>query len=486
MKIKQLFHGLKCNIQGDGEIEIRDLKYDSRTVKKGDLFFCIAGFAEDGHAYAPQAAAAGAAAIVVTEYQHSLAITQIVVKDSREIMAICACRFFGHPARELKTVGITGTNGKTTTTYMIKKIAEEAGMKVGLIGTIVNMIGQETLHTDRTTPESIDLQRLLRKMVQEGCNLLVMEVSSHSLLLKRVCGMTFDIGVFTNLTQDHLDFHHTWENYIYAKSVLFEQSEISVINIDDDSAANMIAAAKSEVVTYGVAQPAQYTAKDVVLTHEKTEYDVEYGGGILHLSVAIPGKFTVYNSLAAATAAFCAGIEPHFVQEGLKKLPPVAGRFELLDTRGQDFSVILDYAHTPDSLENTLATIRDFAPGRVVTVVGCGGNRDAGKRPLMGGIAGRYSDFTVITSDNPRFEEPQAIIEQIEEGIRGTGARYVCIENRRKAIEYAIMGAQAKDIILLAGKGHETYQEICGIKHDFDEKVVVQEILDELGIVAPA
>lgn len=483
MNLKELFHGMSCELYGDGETEVRDLQYDSRSVHRGDLFFCISGFAEDGHKYAADAVKKGAAALVVTERQNEIDIPQIVVKNDREAMAFAACRFFNYPARRMKMIGVTGTNGKTTTTYMIKAIAEQAGMKVGLIGTIQNMIGDKEIHTERTTPESIDLQRLLCQMADEGCEVLAMEVSSHSLVLKRVYGIDFDIGIFTNLTQDHLDFHETWDNYIQAKSMLFEQSEISVINIDDDSAAYMMGAAKREVMKYSVLQPIQYAAKDVEITHEKTKFAVEVDGRDLHIEIGIPGYFTIYNAMGAIVAANAAGIDGYCIEQGLKKMKPVAGRFEPLDTHGREFSLILDYAHTPDSLKNALDTAKSFASARVVTIFGCGGNRDSSKRAMMGRIAGERSDYTIITSDNPRFEEPAAIMAQIEEGMKETSGDYICIENRREAIEYAIRNAKKDDVILLAGKGHEDYQEIKGVKHDFDEKVVVEEIMSR---IAPA
>ncbi|WP_066688756.1 UDP-N-acetylmuramoyl-L-alanyl-D-glutamate--2,6-diaminopimelate ligase [Christensenella intestinihominis] len=483
MTLNELFRDIACELYGDGETEIKDLKYDSRKVRKGDLFFCISGFSEDGHKYAPDAAKKGAAALVVTEYQEGIDVPQVVVKNDRETMALAACRFFDYPARRMKMIGVTGTNGKTTTTYMLKAIAEQADMKVGLIGTIRNMVGDKVIHTERTTPESVDLQRLLKEMADDGCEVLAMEVSSHSLVLKRVYGIDFDIGIFTNLTQDHLDFHETWDNYIQAKSMLFEQSEISVINIDDDSAANMMGAAKREVVKYSVLQPIQYAAKELELTHEKTKFSVEIDGRDLHIEVPIPGYFTVYNAMAAIVAANAAGIDSYCIEQGLKNMKPVAGRFEPLNTHGHEFSIILDYAHTPDSLKNALDTAKSFAPARVVTIFGCGGNRDSGKRAIMGEIAGERSDFTIITSDNPRFEEPVAIMAQIEEGIKKTDGKYICIENRREAIEYAIRNAQKDDVILLAGKGHEDYQEIKGVKHDFDEKVIVEEIMNRLGPV---
>ncbi|MEG1752846.1 MAG: UDP-N-acetylmuramoyl-L-alanyl-D-glutamate--2,6-diaminopimelate ligase [Christensenella sp.] len=481
MRLNELFRDIDCDIYGDAETNIIDLKYDSRKVCKGDLFFCISGIAEDGHKYAAEAVRAGAAALAVTELQTEIDIPQVVVKDDRKAMAMAACRFFDYPARRMKMIGVTGTNGKTTITYMLKAIAEQAGIKVGIIGTIHNMIGNDVIHTERTTPESVDLQRLLKEMADAKCDMAVMEVSSHSLVLRRVFGIEFDIGIFTNLTQDHMDFHETWDNYIAAKSMLFEQSEVSIINIDDDSAANMMGAAKREVIKYSVLQPIQYAAKNIEITHEKTKFSVQVDGRTLHIEVGIPGYFTVYNALGAIVASSAAGIDIYCIEQGLKSMKPVAGRFEPLDTHGRDFSMILDYAHTPDSLKNALDTVKSFAPARVVTIFGCGGNRDTTKRAIMGKIAGERSDETIITSDNPRFEEPSAIIAQIEEGIKTTGGKYRCIENRREAIEYALRNAKKDDVILLAGKGHEDYQEIKGVKHNFDEKVVVEEILSRLA-----
>jgi UDP-N-acetylmuramoyl-L-alanyl-D-glutamate--2,6-diaminopimelate ligase len=477
MKLHEIMQDIRCEIRGNAEAEIYDIQYDSRKAKAGDLFFCISGFEQDGHQYARDAVEKGAAAIVVTRLLN-LPVTQILVEDDRAAMALAAVQFFGAPARAMKMVGITGTNGKTTTTYMIKAIAEAAGLKVGLIGTIQNMIGAQVIHTERTTPESVDLQRLLAQMRDAGCGIVVMEVSSHSLFLKRVEGIAYNAGVFTNLTQDHLDFHKTWQNYADAKKILFRQSEVSIFNVDDAAAGEMMAAAKNKVVTFGVNRAADYTPTGLELTPAHASYAVEKLG--IQVSIPVPGLFTAYNSLGAIAAADALGIGAETIAKGLAGLTPVAGRFEPLDTRGGAYSIILDYAHSPDSLESTLKTIRGFAKGRIVTVFGCGGNRDRTKRPIMGEIAQRLSDFCVVTSDNPRFEEPMDIIHEIEVGLIAGTQNYVSIENRREAILFAIKNAQTNDIILLAGKGHETYQEIKGVKHDFDEKQVVDEILNEL------
>ncbi len=483
MRLKDILEGIECDIKGDADVEIGDLKYDSRSVCAGDLFFCISGFEDDGHKYAPDAVARGAAAIVATHEIEGLDTVQVLVKNDRQAMAMAAARFFGNPAASMKMVGITGTNGKTTTTYMVKSIAEAAGIKTGLIGTICNMIGTEEIPAERTTPESVDLQRLLSRMREEGCGLVVMEVSSHSLFLSRVEGIRFDVGIFTNLSQDHMDFHKTWKNYVDAKKILFKQSEAAVINVDDEAAADMISAAKNELLRFGVQNRADIMPEGLSLKADETSFFVRARSKKIKIRIPIPGMFTVYNALGAIGAAAALEIKGDAIARGLAQMRSVPGRFELLDTHGKNYSIILDYAHSPDSLENALRTIRDFAPGRIVTVFGCGGNRDRVKRPIMGRIAEAYSDFVIITSDNPRFEEPMDIIAEIKAGLEGK-APYVLIENRREAICYAIKNAKEKDIILLAGKGHETYQEICGKKHDFDEKVVVEQIFGELRKVS--
>ena len=480
MILSEILEGIPCEIRGNQDLEIADLQYDSRKVKSGDLFFCIAGFEQDGHQFAPGAVKNGALAIVVQDWQDNLDVTQVRVLDSRKAMAQAACNFCGNPSHSMKMIGITGTNGKTTTTYMIKKIAETAGMKVGLIGTIQNMIGDTVLHTERTTPESVDLQKLLKRMREENCALVVMEVSSHSLCLHRTYGISFDIGIFSNLTQDHLDFHKTWQDYMDAKSMLFAQSALSIINADDACADYMSAHAKGNVLTYSAHKTADFYAGDISMTPQSTRYTLHNQHNRYAVDVGIPGMFTVYNSLAAISACAALGIDMNTVLAGIHAVSGVSGRFESLPTHG-DCTLILDYAHTPDSLESSLKTIRQFAKGRVVSVFGCGGNRDKTKRPKMGDISARLADFSIVTTDNPRFEKPADIIADIVQGIKKEyNNKYICIEDRREAIAYALSHAQPKDVILLAGKGHETYQEICGVKHDFDEKVIVAEIVDEL------
>ncbi len=477
MKLGDLCEGLR--IVGNAQTEIKSVAYDSRKVEKGALFFCISGYKTDGHEYARAAVDNGAAALMVTRLL-DIDVPQVVVDNAREAMARISREFYGKPDERLAMIGITGTKGKTTTTYMIKSVMETAGKKMGLIGTIVNMIGAKELHTDRTTPESPDLFKLLRQMADEGCDAVVMEVSSHSLYLGRVAGIRYDVGVFTNLSRDHLDFHETVENYMAAKKRLFYASKNAAVNADDAAASYMLDGIGIGRLTYGIKEKADVFARNIEITPKGVSFDLCGACGMIPIDLNIPGIFSVYNALSAASACMLLGVGLETIKTGLEAMPRVAGRFEVLDTGNRPFTIILDYAHTPDSLENTLITVKGFARGRVVTVFGCGGDRDRGKRPMMGEISGRLSAFTIITSDNPRTEDPFAIIEEIKKGIERTDGAYTCIENRREAIRYAIRNAQADDIIVLAGKGHETYQEINGVKHPFDEKVVVKELLDEV------
>jgi UDP-N-acetylmuramoyl-L-alanyl-D-glutamate--2,6-diaminopimelate ligase len=376
-------------------------------------------------------------------------------------------------------IGITGTNGKTTSSYMIKSVLERCGIKTGLIGTITNMIGSAVIPTEHTTPESPDLFALLRRMADEECGAVVMEVSSHSLELKRVWGISYESTVYTNLTQDHLDFHGTFDNYMAAKKKLFAASKRAAINIDDDAAGYMMEGLDAEWLMFGIKEKGDVSARNIEITPRGVSYDLVTPKGALPVKLRIPGIFSVYNSLGSAAACLNLGIGIGAIEAGLEAMPSVAGRFEVLDTGERPYTIILDYAHTPDGLENTLKTVKEFARGRIIPVFGCGGDRDKGKRPIMGDIAGRLSTFSIITSDNPRTENPFEIIKAIETGMKMTGCEYICIENRREAIRYAIENALPEDIIVLAGKGHETYQEINGVKYPFDEKIVVKELLGE-------
>ncbi|MDR0841081.1 MAG: UDP-N-acetylmuramoyl-L-alanyl-D-glutamate--2,6-diaminopimelate ligase [Christensenellaceae bacterium] len=458
------------------DIEIGELQYNSRKVQSGDVFCCIVGTFADGHAYAGQAIQSGAAALVV-ERELPFDVPQILVENTRVAMAEMAAGLYGYPSRELTIIGVTGTNGKTSTTYMLKAIAERMGKKVGLIGTIRNMIGDIIIDTERTTPESVDLQRIFRQMRDENVDVAIMEVSSHSLEQKRVHGIEFDVGLFTNLTQDHLDYHKTFANYLAAKKQLFYQSKRAVINIDDSHAADLMQGIELPTMTFGVREPADITATEIDITTRGVQFDLNYKNITSRMHIPIPGLFSVFNAMGAAGVALSLGWTLDSIKGGLENMMSVSGRLEPLPTGKNEFTVLLDYAHTPDALENVLKTIRGFAGGRVITLFGCGGDRDRAKRPIMGEIAGRFSDFLVVTSDNPRSEEPLSIIDAIEEGVKKSGCEYIVIENRRDAIRYALECARKNDIILLAGKGHENYQEINGDKHRFDEKEIVAELL---------
>lgn len=473
MLLSELIGGFPATISG-GEADVLGMEYDSRRAKPGDLFFCIVGLNFDGHKFAGQAVQNGSSVIVV-ERKLDLDVIQVVVDDSRAAMAELSAKFYGYPADSLTMVGVTGTNGKTTTTHMLKAICERAGMKTGLIGTIVNMIGSERVPTERTTPESLDLHRLLARMRDEGVKIVVMEVSSHSLVQERVRGIRFAAGVFTNLTQDHLDYHETMENYIEAKKLLFKQCGISVLNADDAYVEAFREGFSGRTLAFGVREKADVTAADIDITARGVQFDMLTPKGKLRLHLTIPGLFSVFNAMAAATTAIALGLGLPEIKAGLE-MTSVSGRLEPLPSPG-NYSVLLDYAHTPDALENILKTVRDFAKGRVVTLFGCGGDRDMAKRSIMGEIAGRYSDFLIVTSDNPRNEDPHDIISSILTGVVKSGCDYTTIENRREAINFALGRAQDDDVIILAGKGHETYQEIKGVKYPFDEKVIVRELL---------
>ncbi len=478
MLLSKLCESIKHRRLG-ADLNIDALEYDSRKVKQSSLFCCIVGTFSDGHAYAQKAVDAGAAGLLV-ERELPIDLPQVIVPNTRIAMAEMAAELYGHPERELRLVGITGTNGKTTSTYMIKAIAERAGMKAGLIGTIRNMVGKRVIDTERTTPESVDLYRLLREMRDEGVEIVAMEVSSHSLDQHRVHGLTFEVGEFTNLTQDHLDYHKTFENYLAAKKKLFSQSKHGVFNIDDPHAAAMMERLTLPVTTFAIRERADICASEIDITTRGVQFDIRYPGGKTRINVPIPGLFTVFNAMGVAAVALALNIPMEYIKSGLEDMQSVSGRLEPLPTGDLGFSVFVDYAHTPDALENVLKTVRGFAKSRVITVFGCGGDRDRAKRPIMGEIAGRYSDRLVVTSDNPRSEDPFTIIDAIEEGVKKSGCAYVKIEQRREAIRYALQNAQESDVIVIAGKGHETYQEINGVKHHFDDKETVMELLATL------
>ena len=458
------------------DAEISSITYDSRKVESGSLFCCLVGLVSDGHTFAGQAVDKGAAALIV-EHRLPYNIPQLVVEDSRKAMALAAACFYGHPEKEMLMLGVTGTNGKTSTTYMVKSIAEQAGKKVGLIGTIQNMIGDEVIETGRTTPESADLFALLRQMADEKVDLVIMEVSSHALVQDRVYGIQYQVALFTNLTQDHLDYHKTFDNYLSAKKLLFSQCDVAVINHDDPHAEKIMEGLECPIYTTGIHTPASYNASEIDIQTSGVRFLLRTPKGESLIRLHISGLFSIYNAMGAAAMMQQAGFSLEQIVSGLEALKGVAGRLQAVNTNGKPFSVYVDYAHTPDALENVLTTVRAFAKARVLSLFGCGGDRDRAKRPLMGEIGGRHSDYVIITSDNPRSEEPESIVKAIEEGVKKSGAPYTVIVNRREAIAYALTILEENDILVIAGKGHENYQEINGVKHHFDDKEIVEELL---------
>ena len=476
MKLTQVLSGVSLLSTVKEDIEILNVAYDSRRVTPGSLFVCIKGFETDGHKYIDSAVKNGAAAILVQDAAYECCVPCIQAEDTRKALAQIGANFYGHPEKEMKIIGVTGTNGKTTVTTLMKSVLEFTGKKVGLIGTNENMIGSRILPTERTTPESLDLFALFREMKNEGTEYVIMEVSSHSLVLNRVFGILFDVGVFTNLTQDHLDFHETMENYYQAKRLLFNTCQIGVVNLDDPAGKRIKETASCPLLTYAIDTESDFKANNLRISPRGVIFDLLTNGKTLPARLGIPGKFSAYNALAALSACVALGITPEKVIDALLVAKGVKGRAETVYTR-TDYTILIDYAHTPDGLENIIKTVKEFSQGRVVTLFGCGGDRDPVKRPIMGEIAGRLSDYCIITSDNPRTEEPRAIIRQIEAGMKQTDCAYTVIENRRDAIRYAIETAQPKDCIILAGKGHETYQIIGKEKRHFDEREVIRDIL---------
>ena len=478
MKLTELARSIPAGASVSAEAEVTGLVCDSRKVKKGDLYFCLPGLRVDGHNFAKAAADAGAAALVV-ERKLPVDLPQVLVEDARGAMSYMAQCFYGYPAQEMHGVGITGTKGKTTTSFLVRAIARHAGHKVGLMGTVCTYIGEEEEPASLTTPDPIDVQSLLRRMKDAGCDFYVMEVSAHALDLRKLVGMKFDQGIFTNFSQDHLDYFGTMETYRRAKEKFFDPFYIghAVVNADDEAGKYMLG--RVPATTYGVSVPADAYANEIEILESGVSYRLHWKDVVLPLHLHISGIFNVYNSMAAAVACLEMGISPEDVKAGLESVTVVPGRIEPLPTH-TPYRVILDYAHSPASLESILKTIRQFTRGRLICVFGCGGGRDKEKRPIMGEISGRLADFSVLTSDNPRLEDPMDILRAIEEGIKRTTGPYVVIENRREAIRYAMQMGQPGDVIVLAGKGHETYQDIGGQKHPFDEKVVVREILAEM------
>ena len=480
MKLKDLLRGvcaLESNVCPDTVIEA--VCYDSRKVTPGSLFVAVTGFAADGNRFIPMALSKGAVA-VVTAKKPEADIPYILVESDRLALAQLGANWYGHPAREMTMVGITGTNGKTSVTLLLKHVLEQVkGAKVGLIGTMENLVGDEVIPTARTTPESFELQGLFRRMADAGCGYCVMEVSSHAITLDRVGGVHYDVAAFTNLSEDHLDFHKTMDAYCDAKAELFSRCGAAVINGDDAYAPRMLAKAPVNTLTYSQKDRNGLYAENVEMMADGVRFTAVLGENRVDVRLGIPGKFTVYNAMTVLGAALQLGIRLEESAAALATARGVKGRVEVVPTPGKNYTVLIDYAHTPDGLENVLSSVRGFCKGRLIGVFGCGGDRDPIKRPIMGQIGVRLSDVAIITSDNPRSEDPMAIIGDILKGIPETAGNYEVVENRVKAIHHAMDIAEKDDIIVLAGKGHETYQEICGVKHHLDEREVVAQYLQE-------
>ena len=478
--------GLK--VKGNLEIEIEGLESNSKNVKKGYLFVAIKGFSTDGHQYVESAIENGATAIMIEEgcdlknLKIPEDITVIMAKNTREGLAITASNFYGNPSKKFKLIGVTGTKGKTTTTFMIKEILEKAGKKVGLVGTIATYInGKKIKDSDRTTPESLELQQLFSQMVEAGVEAVVMEVSSQSLKLHRVDGCEFDIVLFTNFSEDHISpkEHPDMEDYFQSKLKLFHMCKTGIVNTDDLYGAKIPDLfPDNNITTYGIDNYANVLAKDITITNSYVDFKVKITDRNERVKTGIPGRFSVYNSLAAICVAQKFAISPEVIKEALLEVR-VPGRSELVNNK-LELPIMIDYAHSPESLQNILQAVKSYTRGKVISVFGCGGDRDSGKRPIMGEISGRIADFTFITSDNPRTEDPEKIVEQIEEGMKKTKGNYKVVVDRVEAIKQAIQMATKRDIIVLAGKGHEPYQEINGVKHPFDERIIVNELIEEI------
>lgn len=481
MKLDQLLEGVAltaCAVSRD--VQITSVSYDTRTLKPGALFVALPGYKTDGHRHIGEALNKGAAA-VLCQHPPEGEGPWLVCPDARAALAAVSANWFSHPAREMTLLAVTGTNGKTTTTYLLKEVLERcAGARMGLIGTNRNMIGDESFPTGRTTPESWDLQQLLRNMADAGCTHVVMEVSSHALVLHRVDGLRFAAGIFTNLTPDHLDFHKTMEAYRDAKGLLFAQTDLAVLNLDDEAGRYFARTVSCPRLTYSENKnEADLTAKNIRLFPERVEFEAVTLGDIRRVRLPIPGGFSIYNALGVLACTQGLGLPLSDAAEALAHVKGVKGRVEVVPVPAP-YTVLIDYAHTPDALENILTTVRGLTQNRVVCLFGCGGDRDRSKRPVMGAIAADLADFVVVTDDNPRTEPPQVIIDDILKGMEGTSTPYAVKSDRRAAIRYALSQGRPGDVIVLAGKGHETYQEINGVKHHLDEREEIKDFFKTL------
>ena len=486
MKLSQLLEHLQYEVvQGKDDIPVTELVNDSRKVCEGSVFVCISGAVSDGHAYIADVAEKGAAAVIVEkDIEVPENLTVIKVPDTRYGLALMSAAYFGYPADKLKVIGITGTKGKTTTTYMVKSILEGVGHKVGLIGTIEAIIGDKVITANNTTPESYVIQKYFAEMVEAGCDSVVMEVSSQGLMLHRTAGIPFEIGIFTNLGEDHIgpNEHKDFEDYKRCKGLLFKQCRLGIANVDDKWYEDVFAGATCKIETFGLSERAGLRAVDIEHISRPGYLGVKYRvAGLMDFDVEIdiPGEFSVYNSLTAIAVCRHFDVPVEKIKEALKDAR-VKGRIEMVKV-SDEFTLMIDYAHNAMALESLLHTLRDYDPGRIVAVFGCGGNRSRTRRYEMGEVSGRLADFTIITSDNPRFEEPQEIINDIITGMKKTDGKYIDICDRGEAIKYAIAHGRPGDVIVIAGKGHETYQEIKGVKYDMDDRVLIQEALKEIA-----
>lgn len=483
MKLKALCESLPylVDTRGDLDTEIEMVTSSSRAKTSNGLFFCIVGARYDAHDFAYEAIQNGCVALMVERFL-PLDVPQLLVSDGRAGMARIAAAFYDFPAKKMKLVGITGTKGKTTTTYFLKAVCEHAGYKCGLIGSTGSMIGNRHMDSHLTTPDPIELQQTLRKMADAGVQVVCMEVSAHAIDMNRLDGMTFEAGCYTNLSQDHLDYFYNMERYFETKKRFFSSGMVvnGAFNADEETTERILKNITVPSLRYGIAVPSDLFARNIEISEDGVCFQI-----VLHdveevsVQLRMTGRFNVYNALAAASCALILGIGLEDIRDGLESVTSVPGRIEMLQT-GTPYKVILDYSHSPDALENILKTVRQFTRKRVIALFGCGGDRDQGKRPMMGDVGGRLADFCILTSDNPRTEDPMVILAAVEKGIKPTGKPYVVIENRREAIRYALEMGEDGDIIVLAGKGHETYQEIMGIRRPFDEKVIVSELLVEM------
>ena len=491
MELKSILSGLEgLKVRGNLDVNVKEIKNNSKTVEENDMFVAIKGFDDDGHKHIKEAIENGAKVILAEEDKIDKNIIKeipedvvlILTKDTRYALAIVACNFYKNPSKKMKLIGVTGTKGKTTTTYMIRDILEKHGIKVGLIGTVASYVGDRKIaDNENTTPESLKLQEIFSKMLEEKCEAVVMEVSSQSLKLERVAGCDFDIGVFTNFAEDHISSkeHPDMEDYFNSKVKLFKMCKKGFINADDVYSIMLPKLVpECQFTTYGIDNHCDLLAKDITVTNQYADFKVKIGDKNERVKVSIPGRFSVYNSLAAIAVAMQFGCNSEEIKGALENIR-VPGRSELVDNK-LGLTIMIDYAHTPESLEKILSAVKIYTKGRVISVFGCGGDRDKNKRPMMGEVSGRVADYTIITSDNPRTENPEEIVKDIEEGIKKTNGKYECIVDRKEAIRKAIKMANKRDMIVLAGKGHEQYQEINKKREPFDESEIVNNIIEEM------